>query len=96
VDGVQVEIKIVEEWGYAMGEDTCLFEEENGSESSQDDDNAGHDEPEARCNVDLLVENIVDEVDDVDVDAQGACMRMSYELCYHLVGSYLTQMLATT
>jgi hypothetical protein len=43
-----------------------------------------------------LVENIVDEVDDVDVDAQGACMRMSYELCYHLVGPYLTQMLATT
>jgi hypothetical protein len=34
VDGIQVDIKIVEEWGYAMGEDTCLFEEEDGSESS--------------------------------------------------------------
>jgi len=26
VDGVMVEIKIVEEWGFNMGDDTCLFE----------------------------------------------------------------------
>ncbi|GAU50621.1 hypothetical protein TSUD_410220 [Trifolium subterraneum] len=37
VDGVVVEIKIVEEWGYALGEDTCLFEEENATEASQSD-----------------------------------------------------------
>jgi hypothetical protein len=34
VDGVVEEIRIVEAWGYAMGEDTCLFEEENMSEPS--------------------------------------------------------------
>ncbi|WJX94029.1 hypothetical protein P8452_75494 [Trifolium repens] len=42
VDGVMEEIRIVEEWGYAMGEDTCLFEEENGSEPSQADEDEGH------------------------------------------------------
>jgi hypothetical protein len=74
VDGVQVEIKIVEEWGYAMGEDTCLFEEDNGSESSQADVDVGCDEPEARRNVDLLVENLVDVLEDENgVDAQGQC-----------------------
>jgi hypothetical protein len=66
VDGVPVEIKIVEEWGYAMGEDTCLFEEENGSESSQADDDVEHQDGEVRRNVDLLVENLVDGVEGED------------------------------
>ncbi|KAK2377208.1 zinc finger BED domain-containing protein RICESLEEPER [Trifolium repens] len=63
VDGVQVEIKIVEEWGYAMGEDTCLFEEDNGSEPSHADDDVGRAELESGRNVDLLVENFVDDVE---------------------------------
>ncbi|MCI78834.1 sulfate transporter, partial [Trifolium medium] len=37
VDGIMVEVKIVEEWGYALGEDTCLFEDESTSEASQYD-----------------------------------------------------------
>jgi hypothetical protein len=68
VDGVQVDIKIVEEWGYAMGEDTCLFEEESGSEPSQDDEGVGFAEPEASKNVDLLVEKFVDEDEDEEGD----------------------------
>ncbi|WJX25076.1 hypothetical protein P8452_14151 [Trifolium repens] len=59
VDGTQVDIKIVEEWGYALGEDTCLFEEEDGSEPSQADEDAAQDEPEIGRNVDLLVEKCV-------------------------------------
>ncbi|PNX60099.1 putative sulfate transporter, partial [Trifolium pratense] len=42
VNGTMVEIKIVEEWGYALGEDTCLFEEEDESEASQTDYDVGH------------------------------------------------------
>ncbi|GAU30310.1 hypothetical protein TSUD_211670 [Trifolium subterraneum] len=62
VDGSKVEIKIVEEWGYAMGEDTCLFEEGNESEATQSDCEEGHVDPEARRNVDLLVDKIVGEL----------------------------------
>jgi hypothetical protein len=72
VDGALVEIKIVEEWGYAMGEDTCLFEEENRSEASPTDDDVEYDEPEGRRDVDLLIEKLAEEVRDEDVvDFQG-------------------------
>jgi hypothetical protein len=64
VDGALVEIKIMEEWWYAMGEDTCLFEEENGLEASQTDADVGSDEPEVRRNADLLVEKVVDAMSD--------------------------------
>jgi hypothetical protein len=67
-----VEIKIVEEWGYAVGEDTCLFEEENRSEASPTDDDVEYDEPEGRRDVDLLIEKLAEEVRDEDgVDFQG-------------------------
>jgi hypothetical protein len=74
VDGAQVVIKIVEEWGYAMGEDTCLFEEESGSESSQADEDERQGDPEASHNVELLVEKFTDVEKDVDGEvAQGQC-----------------------
>jgi len=28
IDGTLTEIKLVEEWGFNMGEDACLFEED--------------------------------------------------------------------
>ncbi|MCI11844.1 sulfate transporter [Trifolium medium] len=37
VDGVMVEVKIMEEWGYALGEDVCLYENGNASEASHTD-----------------------------------------------------------
>ncbi|WJX65942.1 hypothetical protein P8452_50550 [Trifolium repens] len=74
VDGAQVVIKIVEEWGYAMGEDTCLFEEESGSESSQADEDKRQGDPEASHNVELLVEKFTDVEKDVDGEVtQGQC-----------------------
>ncbi|MCI15691.1 DUF4283 domain protein, partial [Trifolium medium] len=68
VDGTLVEIKIVEEWGYAMGEDTCLFEEESESEASQSDYEEGHVESEVRRNVDILVEKFADGLEDEECD----------------------------
>ncbi|MCI78974.1 DUF4283 domain protein, partial [Trifolium medium] len=55
VDGTVVEVKIMEEWGYALGEDTCLFEDESDSEASQPDHDEGHGDPEMRGHVDALV-----------------------------------------
>ncbi|MCI26078.1 DUF4283 domain protein, partial [Trifolium medium] len=40
VDEILVEVKIVEEWGYALGKDTCLFADESDSEASQSDNEA--------------------------------------------------------
>jgi hypothetical protein len=74
VDGAQVAIKIVEEWGYAMGEDTCLFEEENGSEASQNDEAERHGEPEDCHNAEVLVDKITAVEEDegrVDAHVQG-------------------------
>jgi len=33
VDGTLVEIKIIEEWGFNIGEDVCLFDEDDKSGS---------------------------------------------------------------
>ncbi|GAU51099.1 hypothetical protein TSUD_411800 [Trifolium subterraneum] len=60
VDGANVEIKIVEEWGYAMGEDTCLFEEENETEESPSEYEERNADMEVCRNVDTLVDKIVD------------------------------------
>ncbi|MCI86130.1 hypothetical protein A2U01_0107409, partial [Trifolium medium] len=59
---------IVEEWGYAMGEDTCLFEEENVTEASQSDCEVGHVDPEVCRNVDMLVDKIAKGLEEEDGD----------------------------
>ncbi|PNX85375.1 putative sulfate transporter, partial [Trifolium pratense] len=57
VDGVQVAVRIVEEWGYTLGDDVCLFEDDGSSESSQADHDQVQGDPEARRHVDAIVEN---------------------------------------
>ncbi|MCI75094.1 hypothetical protein A2U01_0096361, partial [Trifolium medium] len=57
------EVKIMEEWGYALGEDACLIEEGNASEASHSDNDEEHGDPEASNNVDMLVEKLVDEAE---------------------------------
>ncbi|PNX68936.1 hypothetical protein L195_g064209, partial [Trifolium pratense] len=64
VDGGQVEVKIVEEWGYALGEDYCLVEEESGSEAVQSECGEGHVDPEVNRDVDLLINNITEGLED--------------------------------
>ncbi|MCI69190.1 hypothetical protein A2U01_0090451, partial [Trifolium medium] len=59
-------VKIVEEWGYAIGEDTCLFEDESTSEASQYDLDEGQGDPEVGRHVDALVEKFVEGMEDED------------------------------
>ncbi|XP_045791437.1 uncharacterized protein LOC123886142 [Trifolium pratense] len=69
VDGTQVEIKIVEEWGYAMGEDACLFEDESEAESSCGE---GQEDPEVLRNVDELVNQFKEGLAEEDLNvSQG-------------------------
>ncbi|GAU16837.1 hypothetical protein TSUD_367840 [Trifolium subterraneum] len=58
VDGEVVEIKILEEWGYAMGEGACLLEEGKTPEVSHSDNEEEHIDLEANNNVDVLFENL--------------------------------------
>ncbi|PNY15039.1 cysteine-rich receptor-like protein kinase, partial [Trifolium pratense] len=68
VDGIQVKVTIAEEWGYAMGEDHCLFEEETESDAAQSDCGEADVDPEVRRNVDILVNNITDGIEDENCD----------------------------
>ncbi|PNX92129.1 putative sulfate transporter [Trifolium pratense] len=64
VDGLQVEVKIVEERCFALGEDTCLFEEGSDSESYQSDNDDGQGDPEVRRQIDTMVENFAKGVEE--------------------------------
>ncbi|GAU30400.1 hypothetical protein TSUD_364460 [Trifolium subterraneum] len=71
VDGSLSEIKIVEEWGYSLGDDTCLFEEESDVEGSGTDNEVEHINRDNRHDVDLVVEKLVNElVEDEDPELQ--------------------------
>ena len=60
VDDMLVNIKIVEEWGFAIGEDVCLFENENESESRYEGSEKGDDH--ANCLVDKDIDNVVNDL----------------------------------
>jgi hypothetical protein len=62
VDGVMVEIKIIEEWGFNIGEDACLFEEDLKSILSCPDNVQLHDDLETNNNVEVLVDKIVKDL----------------------------------
>lgn len=42
IDGVLVELKIIEEWGFSLGEDACLLEDDIVSKVSASDNNFDH------------------------------------------------------
>ncbi|MCI27000.1 hypothetical protein A2U01_0048198, partial [Trifolium medium] len=52
--------------GYALGEDTCLFEDDDASEASQSDHEEGHGDPEVRRHVDALVEQFAEDFEEED------------------------------
>jgi len=63
VDGVVVEIKIIEEWDFNIGEDVCLFERDDGTQSSHSDhDDMGGDVDHIGDNADFLVNKIVNDL----------------------------------
>ncbi|MCH79622.1 cysteine-rich receptor-like protein kinase, partial [Trifolium medium] len=66
VDGTLVEIKIVEEWGDALGGDICLFENESKPEAYQSDRDEGQGDPETHRNVETLIEKFAEGLDEED------------------------------
>ncbi|MCH83074.1 sulfate transporter, partial [Trifolium medium] len=62
VEGELIEVKIIEEWGMALGEDACLFDDEPESETYQSDNEAEHGDPEASVNVGMLVDKIAEDM----------------------------------
>ncbi|GAU49411.1 hypothetical protein TSUD_407260 [Trifolium subterraneum] len=66
VDGVMVEVQIMEEWGFTLGEDACLLDEESEEVASHDDNSVEHGEREASQQVDMFVEKFVKGVEEDD------------------------------
>ncbi|MCH94556.1 sulfate transporter, partial [Trifolium medium] len=62
VDYSMVEIKIIDEWGFNIGEDACLFEEEDTQESKSEH-TVDHGDHELSNHVDILVEKLADDLE---------------------------------
>ncbi|MCI40255.1 sulfate transporter, partial [Trifolium medium] len=58
IKGELIEIRIIEEWGMALGEDACLFDDETESEAYHSDNEAVRYDPEGSNNVDKLVDKL--------------------------------------
>ena len=85
VGGDLVEIKIIEEWGFNMGEDACLFEEDGSTEVTCMENDAIQDEEDANYHVDVLVDNIArnleaEEVNDGQSDNDEWCEKVNLEV----------------
>ena len=62
IDGVLVTVKIFEEWGFNIGEDACLFEEEDEVKEEpleQEDVQVDH---RMDANANILVEKLVNDL----------------------------------
>lgn len=62
VDGEVVEVKIVEEWGFNIGEDACLFEEREGSRSVQSNQEEMMEDVEHENEANIFVERILEDL----------------------------------
>jgi hypothetical protein len=65
VDGSLVEVQIIEEWGFDLGDDACLLEDDVASKVSINADDESRGDPEASNQVDMLVDQFAKEVADV-------------------------------
>ncbi|GAU33269.1 hypothetical protein TSUD_279430 [Trifolium subterraneum] len=72
VDGTLVTVKVVEEWGYALREDICLFEEERESVMSQPDLDVGHDDMDATWEVNNFVANFAGGLEEEVINGSRA------------------------
>ncbi|MCH80811.1 DUF4283 domain protein, partial [Trifolium medium] len=59
--GTMVEIKIIEEWGFNIGEDVCLFEE-GYTQQSESVHTVNHGDHDLSNHVDILVEKLADDL----------------------------------
>jgi hypothetical protein len=64
VDGSLVEVQIIEEWGFDLGDDACLLQDDVGSKALLVGDDESWDDPEASNHVDMLVDNLATGVPD--------------------------------
>lgn len=67
IDDVMMEVKIVEEWGFNMGEDACLFEDGEGSHFQSDNEDVLVD-LDVCNNVGNLVNKIVEDLEDKELN----------------------------
>ena len=63
IDGIMVEVKIVEEWGFSIGEDACLFDDDIDGNNEQPVNEDLHVDPDVRNNVDIVVGKIVEDLE---------------------------------
>jgi len=89
IDGKLVEIKIVEEWGFNIGEDACLFENDEDQKSESDTIKV-HGDTESCKNVDTLVDKLMKEIEEEvvnsdnegrDVDSTNEVKQLYLRLC---------------
>jgi hypothetical protein len=64
VDGALVEVQIIEEWGYDLGDDACLLEDDTVSKASFVADEDSRCDPEASNQVDMMVDQMAKGVAD--------------------------------
>ncbi|KEH25709.1 RNA recognition motif [Medicago truncatula] len=85
VNGVVVEIRIFEEYGFNIGDDVCLYDHDDGSRSS----NSDHDEfgRDLDRDADFLVDNLAKDIVDAskEVTKNTECLGKSHEV--ELVGN---------
>jgi hypothetical protein len=55
-----VEVQVIEEWGYDMGDDACLLVDDRDVEASLRDQEEDRCDPETSHHVDQLVEDFAD------------------------------------
>ncbi|MCI81217.1 hypothetical protein A2U01_0102490, partial [Trifolium medium] len=58
--------KVVEECGYTLGDDSCLFEDEKDSEASEPEYEEGYGDPDTRRHMDALVEKIAEDFNEAE------------------------------
>ncbi|MCH79282.1 cysteine-rich receptor-like protein kinase [Trifolium medium] len=63
IDGELFEIKFFEEWGLALGEDSCLFDEDSDSKADHLAHAVEHEDPKVCKNADLLVKRLVEDLE---------------------------------
>jgi len=66
VDGEMVEIKILEEWGFNLGDDVCLYDEDAKSDNSSQGNVDIHEEFEMDNNVEIMTDKIVKDLVEAD------------------------------
>jgi hypothetical protein len=67
VDGTLVEVQIIEEWGYDLGDDACYDEDDTASRASLTGNGEYQCDPEASNQVDMLVDKLAEGLVDREV-----------------------------